>query len=179
MRSFRKKLDRLVEIRTEMNARYGEHGHEFGPRYNHSTMRPAAAPAQILAEHGLRATDQRIAVLEAMVLEPNDVTAQSLHGRLVDASPSLGLATVYRTLNALADAGILDRLHHDSSTCFRYCRPGHHHHLICRSCHAVVELHDCDLDAWAADIAQQHGYAAVRHAVELDGVCADCTKEVS
>ena len=131
----------------------------------------------VLAQRGLRVTGQRIVVLEAMMAEPHDITAQALHERLRPLHPQLGMATVYRTLNALADAGVLDRLHHDgASTCFRYCTPGHHHHLTCRSCHAVVELHDCDLAPWVARMAGAHGYVHALHSVELSGICAACAE---
>lgn len=131
--------------------------------------------ATILAVHGLRVTDQRVIVLDAMRAERNDVTAQSLHERLRAAHPRLGLATVYRTLNSLADAGVLDQLHHGhDGTCFRYCSPGHHHHLTCTSCHRVVELHDCDLGDWARAIGRAHGFSGIRHDVELQGVCEAC-----
>jgi Fur family ferric uptake transcriptional regulator len=131
--------------------------------------------ATVLAQRGLRVTNQRVVVLEAMMAEPHDITAQALHERLRPTHPQLGMATVYRTLNALADAGALDRLHHDgASTCYRFCAPGHHHHLTCRSCHAVVELHDCDLAPWVQRIAASHGYTDARHSVELSGFCAAC-----
>jgi Fur family transcriptional regulator, ferric uptake regulator len=132
-------------------------------------------PAQLLADHDLRVTGQRLLVLGAMVRERNDVTAQTLHERLRRTHPKLGLATVYRTLNVLADAGVLDRLHHDSSTtCYRYCSPGHHHHLTCRVCHTVVELHECDLRPWAHKQGRRHGFRAVEHSVELEGICDAC-----
>lgn len=132
-------------------------------------------PAEILASHGLRTTGQRLTVLQAMLAEANDVTAQRLHERLRPSSPSLGLATVYRTLNALADAGVLDRLQHGSSgACFRYCDPGHHHHLRCRVCHTVVELRDCDLDGWAERVGKAHGFHDIQHSLELDGLCSNC-----
>lgn len=132
--------------------------------------------AALLASHQLRVTEQRIIVLDAMMHERNDVTAQALYARLRTQHPKLGLATVYRTLATLADAGVLDRLHHDDSgTCYRYCEPGHHHHLVCRTCHAVVELRDCDLDTWATRVGRKHGFKNVEHAVELEGTCGQCS----
>lgn len=133
------------------------------------------ALAELLAGHGLRVTEQRMVVLQEMMRERNDVTAQDLHARLRPHYPKLGLATVYRTLSSLAEAGVLDRLHHDDGgACYRYCEPGHHHHLVCRNCHAVVELRDCDLDRWAADIGKRHGFSGVEHTVELAGTCTSC-----
>jgi len=131
--------------------------------------------AALLASHDMRVTAQRLVVLDAMLREPNDVTAQTLHERLRPDHPRLGLATVYRTLASLADAGVLDRLHHShGAICYRYCEPGHHHHLICRNCHAVVELRDCDLDEWANRVGSKHGFRRVEHSIELQGLCDSC-----
>jgi len=81
-------------------------------------------PAALLAAHALRVTDQRIIVLGAMLAEPNDITVQGLHERLRPEHPKLGLATVYRTLNALAEADVLDRLNHGrDAICLPLLRP--------------------------------------------------------
>lgn len=143
--------------------------------HTHNHGHSAEEATQIIASHDLRVTSQRVIVLEAMMREPNDVNANALFERLRKDHPKLGLATIYRTLSTLAEAGVLDRLHHGADgACFRYCEPGHHHHLTCRSCHAVVELRDCDLDAWARKIARKHGFSEVEHRMELDGLCRTC-----
>ena len=127
-----------------------------------------------LRDHGLRVTDQRVIVLEAMMLESGDATAQALHERLRLRHPKLGLATVYRTLGSLVDAGVLDTLQHGHGICYRWCAPGHHHHLTCTQCHAVIELRDCIVDGWADTVGARHGYTGVQHSVELTGTCPRC-----
>lgn len=129
---------------------------------------------QILSAHGGRATKQRLIVLQALMRVQNDVTAQALHSQLRPDHPKLGLATVYRTLNSLADAGIIHALPHGDSTCFRYCAPGHHHHLTCRACHRVIEIRDCTVAGWADQTAAEHGFREVNHTVELVGLCGRC-----
>jgi Fur family ferric uptake transcriptional regulator len=123
---------------------------------------------------GLRATDQRVEVLVAVTAARGDVTAQSLHASMVAAGGRLGLATVYRTLGSLAEAGLVDAMQHGHGTCYRACAPGHHHHLTCDSCHAVIELHECEVGDWASSVAQRHGFSEVRHVLELHGTCAAC-----
>lgn len=129
---------------------------------------------EVLADHGLRVTSQRLQVLAAMRGRHRDATAQQLHHELVAGGSTLGLATVYRTLNALADAGVLDRMQHGASTCFRSCQPGHHHHLVCEQCHTVVELHECRVGPWVSSIGAEHGFTSVRHTLELTGLCGTC-----
>jgi Fur family ferric uptake transcriptional regulator len=129
----------------------------------------------ILQRSGLRATRQRLLVLDALAREPSDATAQQIHERLRGAGSPIGLATVYRTLKSLADADAIDALsHHRGETCFRLCGEGHHHHLLCAECHRVVELAGCDLGAWLDEAAAAHGFVASDHRLEITGVCADC-----
>lgn len=129
----------------------------------------------LLAEHGVRPTRQRLAVLRALTAEPNDATAQEIHARLTAAGESIGLATVYRTLSLLGEHDAVDTLmHHPGEVCYRLCGAGHHHHLVCDACHRVVELGGCDLDGWLAALAGQHGFTVSAHTVEVTGTCADC-----
>jgi Fur family ferric uptake transcriptional regulator len=131
--------------------------------------------AAILERSGLRVTRQRLLVLDSLEREPHDATAQQIHERLRAAGRPIGLATVYRTLRSLADAGAIDALdHHRGETCFRLCGEGHHHHLLCSECHRVVELTGCDLDGWLDDAAAKHGFVAREHRLEIVGVCAEC-----
>jgi Fur family transcriptional regulator, ferric uptake regulator len=130
---------------------------------------------RLLGEVGLSATPQRVGVLAELMHEQDDVTAQELHGRLRSRGERLGLATVYRTLSALADEGVVDALsHHPGELCYRWCGAEHHHHLVCSSCHRVVELGGCELEPWLERASAQHGFVATGHRLEVAGVCADC-----
>jgi Fur family ferric uptake transcriptional regulator len=114
-------------------------------------------------------------VLEELGRERNDATAQELHRRLNAAGDRIGLATVYRALGTLADAGVVDTLVHDSTeTCYRLCAAEHHHHLVCSSCHRVVELTDCGIEPWIAKAARRSGFEATEHRLEVTGLCAAC-----
>jgi len=126
---------------------------------------------------GLRATRQRLLVLDELAREPHDVTAQELHRRLRANGERIGLATVYRTLGALADHGIVDTLAHaPAEACYRLCGEGHHHHLVCSGCHRVVELAECGLDDWLAAAAAREDFVATAHRVEVTGLCASCRR---
>ncbi len=130
---------------------------------------------ELLAGAGLRATAQRAIVLAELAAERDDVTAQQLHERLRARGERLGLATVYRTLRLLAEAGAVDVLsHHAGELCYRWCGDEHHHHLLCSECHRVVELVDCELDPWLERVSREHGFVTTGHRLEVSGVCADC-----
>jgi Fur family transcriptional regulator, ferric uptake regulator len=129
----------------------------------------------LLERAGVRATRQRITVLAELMGERDDVTAQELHERLRGRGERLGLATVYRTLGLLAEEGVIDALsHRPGELCYRWCGDGHHHHLVCSSCHRVVELAHCELDPWLDRISQAHGFVTTGHRLEVSGLCAEC-----
>jgi Fur family ferric uptake transcriptional regulator len=132
--------------------------------------------ADALEGVGARPTRQRVTVLAELMGERDDVTAQDLHDRLRAGGERLGLATVYRTLRLLADEGVVDTLsHRPGELCYRWCGEGHHHHhLVCSSCHRVVELGDCELDPWLERIAARHGFVPTEHHLEVSGLCGDC-----
>lgn len=141
----------------------------------HAAGQPERQAAALLDEQGVRATPHRTRVLAELVREPNDATAQELHERLRARGERIGLATVYRALGVLADEGVVDVLtHRPGEACYRLCGGEHHHHLVCSSCHRVVELADCRLDPWLDDVAAVHGFDRLEHRLELTGVCADC-----
>ena len=118
-----------------------------------------------------RRTEQREAIVEALRGSERAVTAQELHGQL----EGVGLATVYRNLQRLAEEGMVDTLRRDNGEqAFLLCGGGHHHHLSCRECGRVEQVRDCRLDDWAAEVAAGHGFSQVEHHAELVGVCAAC-----
>jgi Fur family ferric uptake transcriptional regulator len=132
---------------------------------------------RLLVASGIRPTQQRLHVVEALAAEPNDATAQQIHLRLHDQGHDIGLATVYRTLSVLCEYGFVHTLmHHPGEACYRLCGAGdhHHHHLVCTECHRVVELGGCNLDGWLAQLGTEHGFTVTGHSVEVAGLCADC-----
>ena len=137
-----------------------------------------AYPAELterLEKADLKASANRIAVLEALAKEPNDATAQEIHRRLAGSDRKIGLATVYRALSSMSEAGVIDRLPHEAGeSCYRLCSPTHHHHLVCESCHRVVELKGCPAGAWAERAATEHAFEITSHRLEVSGLCAEC-----
>ena len=132
---------------------------------------------RLLVGSGIRPTRQRLLVLEALAAEPNDATAQQIHAHLRDQGHSVGLATVYRTLSALSRGAVVDALtHRPGEACYRLCAAGdHHHHLVCTDCHRVVELGECELEPWLAQLGDEHSFTVTAHTVEVAGLCADCS----
>lgn len=134
---------------------------------------PLGSPA--LGSAAQRRTRQRAAITELLAGATEFRTAQEVHARLRAAGDNVGLATVYRALQAMADAGELDVIRNlDGQAAYRNCSTEHHHHLICRSCGKTVEVSAPDFEAWAKSVAAEHGFAEIEHSLELFGRCGSC-----
>jgi Fur family ferric uptake transcriptional regulator len=136
--------------------------------------RIAASATRALLEVGLRPTRQRRSVLDGLRERRDAVTAQELHRELVDGGQSIGLTTVYRTLTALADAGLVDRFTRDGEQAFRRCGDDHHHHIVCEACNRVEEITAEEVERWVSEIADRRGYVLTGHRADVFGICADC-----
>lgn len=124
-----------------------------------------------------RNTPQRERIRAALAEAPGFVSAQDLHAALRADDSRIGLATVYRALAALASNGDADQLRSpDGEALYRACESsGHHHHLICRSCGATVEIKADAVERWAHATASAHGFTQAEHVVDIIGLCAACT----
>lgn len=124
----------------------------------------------------MKPTRQQLAVAQALGTVDGFTSAQQLHEVLRQQGQSVGLTTVYRHLQALADTGEVDLLRtDDGESVYRRCAaPDHHHHLVCRSCGATVEVTGPVVESWAASVAKEHGFRDVSHTVEVFGTCASC-----
>lgn len=125
-----------------------------------------------------RATRQRAAVSAALAEVDEFRSAQELHDMLKHRGDSVGLTTVYRTLQSLADAGEVDVLRTgEGESIYRRCSTDdHHHHLVCRHCGKAVEVEGPEVERWADDVANEHGFVDVGHTVEIFGTCGECAQ---
>ncbi|KAB7744902.1 transcriptional repressor [Nostocoides sp. F2B08] len=132
-----------------------------------SSSQPATEPRRV--------TRQRAALATALDRTDEFLSAQELHARLSQGGTRVGLATVYRNLQAMAADGEIDVLRtDDGESVYRACSTGHHHHLVCRDCGRTVEIDGPAVERWAATVSAAHGFTDVTHTVEIFGRCADC-----
>ncbi|MFE0589092.1 Fur family transcriptional regulator [Micromonospora echinospora] len=123
----------------------------------------------------VRNTRQRTAVSALLAEVEGFHSAQDLHAMLRERGERVGLTTVYRTLQGLADAGEIDVMRPPGGEhLYRRCSEGHHHHLVCRSCGRTVEVAGPAVETWADRVAAQHGYSDVSHTLEIFGTCPTC-----
>jgi Fur family ferric uptake transcriptional regulator len=116
------------------------------------------------------------AVLAALAGDDAFLSAQEIHARLRGTDTPVGLTSVYRALQSLAETGTLDVVRTPSGELtYRRCGSDtHHHHLVCTSCGATVEVEAPAIERWVADVARAHGYVVASHTLEVAGTCRRC-----
>jgi Fur family ferric uptake transcriptional regulator len=122
----------------------------------------------------LRSTKQRKAVAEVLATISKFSSAQEVHSILISRGEKVGLATVYRTLQALAETGSIDVLRNDGEALYRACSNDHHHHLVCTGCNKTTEISAPEVEIWTEKIAREQGYLISGHTIEVFGLCKNC-----
>lgn len=121
-----------------------------------------------------RSTAQKALIWSALDAETRFVSAQDLHRSLEDAGHNVGLATVYRQLNAMSRSGRADSITIAEKQLFRACTQNeHHHHLVCEKCGKAIEI-DPPSEDWIRKVAQSNGFEVTRHVFEVFGLCPEC-----
>lgn len=131
-----------------------------------------------LSDHDQQYTVNRRAVVDALAAAGSPITLPGL----LEADSSLAQSSAYRTLSVMVDAGVVRRLVHVGDYAhFELAEhlTEHHHHLICESCDAVVDVTLPDrvevaMDRTFHDVAEASGFTAKHHAVDIYGVCGEC-----
>lgn len=116
-----------------------------------------------------RVTPQRRAVIDAVETLEGSFTVVDVFERARRKERSLGLATVYRTVELLREAGSVRQL----AGAYVRCHSGHHHHLVCVSCGSVEETELCGAPS-ASEVRRRHGFRVETHELEVYGRCARC-----
>jgi Fur family ferric uptake transcriptional regulator/Fur family peroxide stress response transcriptional regulator len=120
-------------------------------------------------------TPQRAAVLDVVREAHDHPTARDIYRRVKGRAPGIGFATVYRTLNLLADHGEVLELQLGDDAVARYDgNTGHHDHLVCTNCGEIVDLSVPLPDAVLSQAARRSGYDIHGYELQFHGRCRDC-----
>ncbi len=122
----------------------------------------------VLRDGGVRVTRQRAAILKILATAEDHPDASELHRRAKELDATVSLSTVYRTLSALEQQGVVQRHAFESATArFETADAPHHDHLIDIDTGAVIEFRSDKIEQLQAEIAAELGYDLVRHRLEL------------
>jgi len=125
-----------------------------------------------LDEEGVRLTGRRELVVNAIADKPGSFTPEALVDEL--RPHGIGRATVYRALDVLEGLGVLNRVHLGACHAFTVCDEGHHHHLLCSSCNAVVPIDASVIESEIRKLALRQRFQVDTHMLEFAGRCSDC-----
>lgn len=132
--------------------------------------------AAILKQLKLKVTPRRQEIMNCLGGEPSYLSADEVWGRIKPRLGSIGLPTVYRILDELAEAGVITRIFLSDRKQYYFLCPnqGHHHHFVCESCRRVEDVEQCGLDGVSRDIAHRSGGRVTSHILQINGICGSC-----
>lgn len=131
---------------------------------------------QFIAQKGLKSTRQRDIILDSFLASDRHISIEELYLKLRSKHPSIGYATVYRTLKLFAESGIAREIQFgDGQTRYEHANEGEHHdHLVCTRCGTIIEFENETIEKLQQEVADAHGFQIENHKLELYGVCAKC-----
>lgn len=130
-----------------------------------------------MEKKGLRSTTQRRLIIDTFFEGASHMTIEDLLAEVRKLEPSIGYATVYRTLKLLAECGVASERHFgDGPSRYELADEAstHHDHLICTSCRQIIEFEEPRIEAIQDEIAARYGFEIHSHKHEMYGVCATC-----
>jgi len=134
----------------------------------------------IITKAGLKKTKYRVNIID--LLEKSDalLSAQDIYDKLIHSDERMNLSTVYRTLDKLVDADIINKIEieHEKQSLYEFNRDEHHHFMICKQCNKIESIYHCPLDDYEQQLAQETGFSITGHKIEFYGYCKDCQKSM-
>lgn len=129
---------------------------------------------------GCRLTGPRYAVVEILTTSDRALTAYEVFDRARLRYPSIGLVSVYRTLDKLEELHLIQRVHNPEK-CQAYVAAfdGHQHLLVCQECGLVEFFVGDDLDALVSRVEKESGFEVKEHWLQLFGLCQQCMKKAN
>lgn len=130
-----------------------------------------------IKQKGLKATHQRDVIVDTFFQITSHVSVDELYAEIRKREPSIGFATVYRTLKLLKDSGLAREWNFgDGHARYEHVRDinEHHDHLICVQCGAIEEFEEDRIEELQEKVAKQHGFTLTHHSMELYGYCRTC-----
>ena len=130
----------------------------------------------ILKEHGLRVTSKRLGIIRVLGGSAQPMDVKEICESLSKIGVCINVSTVYRGLESLLTAGIVERINFsgDARVFYELARPGHRHFLHCLSCGELVSLDVCPLRDYQLELTRHTGYEVVSHNLDLYGYCPSC-----
>lgn len=133
---------------------------------------------QLCLKRAVRFTPIRQQIFLLMAQHAGMISAYDLLAQLQQLEPNAKPPTVYRALDFLLEEGFIHKI--ESSNAFILCPHFGEEHpsqlLLCKSCGAVIELHNAEIEELLQSLADKNGFAITTKTIEAHGICSDCRK---
>ncbi|UBH21387.1 transcriptional repressor [Macrococcus armenti] len=132
-----------------------------------------------LHEASYKLTPQREATVTVLLEnEADHLSAEDVFLKVKEKSPEIGLATVYRTLELLAELKVVDKINFgDGVARFDLRKEGakhFHHHLVCMNCGSVEEIEEDLLEDVEKKVEREYHFLIMDHRLTFHGICSVC-----
>jgi len=130
-----------------------------------------------LSEQGYRLTPQRMLVLSAIANSDHHISAEEIYAQVVAKYPYVNISTVYRTLDLLKRLDMVTETDLGGGR-VRYhpVDKGHHHHLVCQECGAIIDLDESVLSSLQNQLLREYKFSADLRHLAIFGRCANCNQ---
>lgn len=133
----------------------------------------------VLKKLHLKVTPKRLAILEILKNESVYLSPEEVWRKLREQFSRVGLPTVYRNLEELAQGDVISKVTHPNRQLYYYfcLNPSHHHHFICLSCRTVEDIDFCMFRELEKRVKQELKGRVVSHILQVNGLCKKCLKK--
>jgi Fur family transcriptional regulator, ferric uptake regulator len=137
---------------------------------------PLSPRAQRIHDAGHKLTNARLTVLNVLESSGGHITSAEVLEQVSESDPTIGRASVFRTLDLLTSLSIIrpTYMHSSMTPTYVLLPDGHHHHIICTNCNRVIEFEDCGLSDIAAQLEARFHVKLTGHLLEFYGLCEQC-----
>ena len=140
-------------------------------------MAPGRDIAGELANQGYRMTPQRLMILSAIENSDDHISAEEIYAQIVAKYPNVNISTVYRTLELLERLGLVTKTDlREGRVRYHPVEKGHHHHLICRECGAIIDLDESLLTSLKSTLLREYKFSADLRHLAILGRCINCSR---
>jgi len=133
-----------------------------------------------LKQSGLKMTKNRKAIIDMLVQNNHPIAAEQIYLELKKNKVEINLSTIYRTLEALENRGLVTKLNimDNERMFFEYNKLGHRHYLVCIGCKKIVTIQGCPLESYEKSLEKETHFTMVGHKLYLYGYCLDCQRKM-
>ena len=140
-------------------------------------MKKTGVMSSKLSELGYRLTPQRIMILSAIDSSDDHISAEEIYAQVVAKYANINISTVYRTLELLKRIGLVTETDMgEGRVRYHPVGKGHHHHLVCQECGAIIDLDESVLSSVKDVLLREYGFIADLKHLAIFGRCVNCSK---